>query len=64
MTNKEEALQYIKTIARQKIASKEEIDAAYQAGIAADDVLAKKIGIAQILYCTGVMVILLGVTIF
>jgi len=42
MTNKEEALQYIKTIARQKIASKEEIDAAYQAGIAADDVLAKK----------------------
>lgn len=67
MPNKEEALQYIKMLAQQKIVTKEEINAAYNSAIQDNDSLTtekEKIGINEILYGIGVMIILLGVAIF
>ena len=52
MTTKEEVLQYIKTLAEQKVLTREELDMAYDggSGIKTDVILTKKLGIAEILY--------------
>lgn len=65
MANKEEVLQYIKTLAEQKVVSKEELDAAFDSGnsIKTDTVLTKKLGIAEILYYIGGAVVFLGISI-
>lgn len=65
MTTKEEVLQYIKTLAEQKIVSKDELDLAYDSGseIKTDIVLTKKFGIAEILYYIGGAIVFLGIAI-
>jgi len=65
MATKEEVLQYIKTLAEQKIVTKDEIDLAYDSGsgIKTDMVLTKKLGIAEILYYIGGAVVFLGIAI-
>jgi len=65
MATKEEALQYIKTLAEQKVISKEELDAAFNSGnrIKTDIVLTKKLGIAEILYYIGGAIVFLGISI-
>jgi len=67
MPNKEEALQYVRMIAQQKIATKKEVEAAYSSAIqadATDNSLTKEIGMAEIFYFVGAIVILLGIAIF
>ena len=62
MATKEEALAYVKEIAAQKIATKTEVFAAYEAGSdAVENVLIKKIGIAEILYYIGGAIVFLGI---
>ena len=65
MATKEEVLQYIKTLAEQKIVTKDEIDLAYDSGsgIKTDMVLTKKLGVAEILYYIGGAVVFLGIAI-
>src|ERR1035437_1194618 len=65
MATKEEILQYIKTIGEQKIVTKDELDLAYDSGsgIKTDVVLTKKLGIAEILYYIGGVIVFLGISI-
>ncbi len=65
MATKEEILQYIKDLAVQKVVTKEELDAAYEAGsgIKRDRVLTQKLGIAEILYYIGGGIVFLGISI-
>lgn len=65
MATKEEVLQYIRTLAEQKIVTKEEIDLAYDSGsgIKTDVVLTKKLGVAEILYYIGGAIVFLGIAI-
>ncbi|MBI2100499.1 MAG: hypothetical protein HYT47_00540 [Candidatus Vogelbacteria bacterium] len=65
MATKEEVLQYIRTLAEQKVVSKEELDAAFDSGsgIKTDVVLTKKLGIAEILYYIGGAIVFLGISI-
>lgn len=66
MVTKEEAFQYIKTLAEQKVVSKDELNTAYDSGsgIKTDIVLTKKLGIAEILYYIGGGIVFLGISIF
>ncbi|MFA5714124.1 MAG: DUF2157 domain-containing protein [Candidatus Paceibacterota bacterium] len=65
MATKEEVLQYIKTLAEQKIITKEDIDTAYEAGsgVKTNIVLNKKLSIANILYYIGGGIVFLGISI-
>jgi len=65
MATKEEVLQYIRTLAEQKVISKEELDVAYDSGsgIKTDVVLTKKLGVAEILYYIGGAIVFLGISI-
>ena len=65
MATKEEVLQYIKTLAEQKIVTKDELDLAYDSGsgIKTDMVLTKKLGVAEILYYIGGAIVFLGISI-
>lgn len=65
MATKEEILQYVRTLAEQKFLTKEELNAAFDAGsgIKTDVVLTKKIGIAEILYYIGGAIVFLGISI-
>src|SRR3989344_3419530 len=65
MATKEEVLQYIKSLAEQKVVSKEELDAAFDSGsgIKTDMVLTKKLGVAEILYYIGGAIVFLGISI-
>ena len=65
MATKEEVLQYIKTLAEQKIVTKDELDLAYDSGsgIKTDVVLTRKLGISEILYYIGGAVVFLGIAI-
>lgn len=65
MATKEEVLQFVREVAAQKVISKAELDAAYDAGsgIIADPSLTKKIGIAEILYYIGGAIVVLGIAI-
>lgn len=66
MVTKEEALEFIKTISEQKVVSKEEMDAAFElaSGGQKDVVSKKRLGIAQILYYIGGIIVFLGISIF
>ena len=65
MTTKEEALQFIKTLAEQKIVTKEELDLAFESGsgIKKNFVLTKKLSFNEILYYIGGGVVFLGIAI-
>jgi len=65
MATKEEVLQYIKSLAEQKVISKDELDSAYDSGsgIKTDVVLTKKLGVAKILYYIGGAIVFLGISI-
>lgn len=65
METKEEVLQYIRTLAEQKVVSKEEIDAAFDSGsgIKTDFILTKKLAVAEILYYIGGAIVFLGISI-
>ena len=65
MTTKEEAIQFIKTLAEQKIVTKEELDLAFESGsrIKKHFVLSKKLGFNEVLYYIGGGVIFLGIAI-
>lgn len=65
MATKEEALQYVKTLAEQKIVTKDELNLAYDSGseIKTDSVLTKKLGISEILYYIGGAIVFLGIAI-
>ena len=65
MATKEEVLQYIRTLAEQKVVTKEELTEAYDSGsgIKADVVLTKKLGVAEILYYIGGAIVFLGISI-
>lgn len=65
MTPKEESLQYITSLGAQQFVTKEELLAAYEAGsgVTTDQVLIKKIGIAEILYYIGGGIVFLGIAI-
>lgn len=65
MATKEEILQYIKDLAAQKVITKDEMDAAYDAGrgIKTDQILVKKLGVAEILYYIGGAIVFLGISI-
>lgn len=65
MATKEEALQYIKTLAQQQVISRDEIVAAYNegSGVKTDQVFTKKLGIAEILYYIGGAIVFLGIAI-
>lgn len=65
MTTKEEVLQYIKSLAEQKVISKEELDMAYYSGsgIKTDLVLTKERVVAAILYYIGGAIVFLGISI-
>lgn len=65
MATKEEVLQYIKTLAEQKVVTKNELDSAFDSGssIKTDIVLKKKLGIAEILYYIGGAIVFLGISI-
>lgn len=66
MATKEDVLLYIKTLAEQKIITKEELDTAYSSGsgITTDAVLVNKLGISEILYYIGGGIVFLGIAIF
>lgn len=65
MPTKEEALSYVKAIAEQKIATKDEVKQAYDlgSGVKTDASLNKRAGIAEILYYIGGAIIFLGIAI-
>lgn len=65
MATKEEILQYIKTLAEQKIITKDELDLAYDSGngIKTDIILTKRLGISEILYYIGGAIVFLGIAI-
>jgi len=65
MATKEEILQYVKTLAEQKIITKDELDLAYDSGsgIKEDIVLTKRLGISEILYYIGGAIVFLGIAI-
>ena len=65
MATKEEVLQYIRTLAEQKVVTKEELTEAYDSGsgIKADVILTKKLGVAEILYYIGGAIVFLGISI-
>lgn len=65
MATKEEVLQYVRSLAEQKIVTKEELDSAFEAGsgIKTDVVLTKKLGVAEILYYIGGAIVFLGIAI-
>lgn len=65
MTTKEEVLQYVRTLAEQKIVTKDELDIAFDSGsgIKTDVVLTKKLGISEILYYIGGAIVFLGIAI-
>ena len=65
MVTKEEVLQYIRTLAEQKIITKDELIEAYDSGsgIKQDIFLIKKVGVAEILYYIGGAIIFLGILI-
>ena len=52
MATKEEVIGYIKTLAEQKILTRDEVATAYDSGskIKVDTILARKLGITEILY--------------
>lgn len=66
MANKEEILQYIKTLAEQNVVSKDEIVDAYNSGtrVGGDQVIVKRLGIAEILYYIGGAIVFIGISIF
>jgi hypothetical protein len=67
MATKEEVLNYIKVLAEQKVLTKEELVSAYESGTQSDGrdrSLAKKLGIAEILYFIGGAIVFLGIAIF
>ena len=65
MATKEEVIGYIKTLAEQKILTRDEVATAYDSGskIKVDTILARKLGIAEILYYIGGAIIFLGISI-
>lgn len=65
MITKEEALAYIRTVAQQKVITREELDQAYDSssGVKTDVVLTKKLGVSEILYYIGGAVVFLGISI-
>lgn len=65
MATKEKILHYIRTLAEQKVVSKEELDAAFDSGsgIKTDVVLTKKLGFSEILYYIGGAIVFLGISI-
>src|SRR3989339_35882 len=65
MATKEEVLQYVRTLAEQKVVTRDELTDAYDSGsgIKKDMVLTKKLGIAEILYYIGGAVVFLGIAI-
>ena len=65
METKEEILQYIKTLAEQKVITKDELNEAFDAGsrVKSDVALTKKLGIAEILCYIGGAIISLGISI-
>jgi hypothetical protein len=65
MATKEEVLQYIRTLAEQKIITKDELIEAYDSGsgIKQDIVLTKKLGVSEILYYIGGAIVFLGISI-
>jgi len=65
MATKEDVLQYIRTLAEQKIITKDELTAAYDSGSGtkADVVLTKTLGVAEILYYIGGAIVFLGISI-
>lgn len=65
MATKEEALQYIRILAEQKVITKDEVLQAYDlgSGIPHDVIVKKKLGIAEILYYIGGAIIFLGIVI-
>lgn len=66
MTTKEEIFQYIKALAEQKIITKDELVGAYDSGTSTsgDQVLVKRMGIAEILYYIGGAIVFIGIAIF
>jgi len=66
MATKEEVLQLVSSFAQQKLLSKAELDAAYNAGsgVTAPSSVTKRIGIAEILYYIGGAIVFLGISIF
>jgi hypothetical protein len=65
MATKEEILQYIKTLAAEKILTREEIITAYDEGSGAkpDHALIKKLGVSEILYYIGGAIIFIGISV-
>lgn len=65
MATKKEVLQYIQTLAEQKIITKDELINAFDSGseVKKDVILTKKLGIAEILYYIGGMIVFLGISI-
>lgn len=65
MTTKQEALEYIKMLATQKIVTKEELDAAFAAGaeLKIEAPAKKQFGMTEILYYIGGAIVFLGVAI-
>ncbi len=65
MATKEEVLQYIRTLAEQKIVTRDELTEAFDSGsgIKQDVVLTKKLGVAEILYYIGGAIVFLGIAI-
>lgn len=65
MATKQEILEYIRMLAEKNIVSKDELEAAYDAGrgMQHDIVLKKKVGITEILYYIGGGIVFLGIAI-
>jgi hypothetical protein len=65
MITKEEASQYIRAIARDKILTKAEVDFAWDTAsiVKSEAVLTKQLGIAEILYYIGAGIVVLGISI-
>lgn len=66
MATKEEVLQYIKTLAEQNVVTKDELLNAYTSGsnVKGDQVITKRLGIAEILYYIGGAIVFIGIAIF
>lgn len=65
MATKEEVLRYVRMLAEQRAVTKEELAEAYDSGsgMKRDDVLTKKLGIAEILYYIGGAIVFLGISV-
>lgn len=65
MANKQEILQYIQTLAKQKTVTRDELIDAYDSGgsLRHDVVLTKKLGVVEILYYIGGAIVFLGISI-